>query len=433
MAEKIYSERRSLVFKDKKNEMFIFFSGHEPHLGKFILDRNYYYLSGLTEADGCIVILGGENVQTYFFVRPKDANKEMWDGKRLGVEGVINRTGLKTVFSIESLEDKLPELMLGVKRVHYQWGADTENDRIISSAIKKSSEVNRRVAVGMPDLCDPRWVLASHRFKKSLDEQNLMRENCKLAALAHKYVMQMLSPGMTEKYIQGLLVSKFYELGAVDEAYASIVAGGANATTLHYRENSQVLKDGSLILIDAGSQKNYFAADITRTYPVGKRFSSEQREVYQAVLETQKEVIGAIKVGMKFSDMQMITLRSISEKLVALKLLKGSLDEIIEKKLYLPFYPHGVSHFLGLDVHDLGHYVFDGVPQVLEEGMVFTIEPGIYISEDTNSNIPKGFLGIGVRIEDDILLTQSGVEVMTIDAPKEVSEIEDLRSSIQLS
>lgn len=426
MIENLYSERRKLLAADKKNEAFIFISGHEKHLQNFRLNRNFYYLTGFVEPDSIFVFRPNMENQSVMFVRPKDASKEVWDGKRLGVEGTKSGYDFDQVISNLNIKQELPKLLSGIKKVHFQFGQNHEDDAMVLEAIQSAHTMNMKSQVGMADICDPSWSMAGARFIKSEHELNLMRENCKIAADSHKFVMSATRPGMSEKQIQGLLINKFFENGCTEEAYASIVAGGDNATVLHYRENKDLLRDGELLLIDAGSQKHFYAADITRTFPIGKTFTPAQKQIYAAVLETQLNVIKNIKLGMNFSDLQTQTIREISSKLKDLGFLKGSVDEIIESKTYQPFYPHGVSHYLGLDVHDLGHYKNLDESQKLKAGMVFTIEPGIYISS-SNESVPKEFRGIGVRIEDDIALTGTGCEVMTAAAPKLINEVEELR------
>jgi Xaa-Pro aminopeptidase len=274
---------------------------------------------------------------------------------------------------------------------------------------------------------DPEEVLGPMRRRKDKTEIELMRKSAQIAAASHIEAMKSMKPGMNEREIQGIFYQKSLSQNARDVSYNSICAGGDNATTLHYNSNDQELKDGDLFLIDAGAEYKYYASDITRTYPVNGKFSEAQKEVYQAVLTVQKNMIDRVKPGVSFQELNEKANAELTQAMVDIGLLKGNVDDLLKENKFKKYYPHTLGHYLGLDVHDTGPYLLNKESCLLEEGVVLTIEPGLYIPLN-DDEAPKKFLGIGIRIEDDILVTSDGCEVLSCDAPKEIKDIEDVMS-----
>jgi Xaa-Pro aminopeptidase len=322
----------------------------------------------------------------------------------------------------------LPELLVGSEKVFYRVGLSAENDRKVLDALEKNRRSQGRTGKALPPIKDPNEVVGEMRLFKSPDEIALLRKACQISAQAHKAAMKEVRPGMNEFEVEALIDYIFRKNGCQRVGYGSIVAGGKNAACLHYRSNNEPLKDGDLLLIDAGGEFDYYTADITRTFPVGKKFTAAQARVYDLVLKVQKECVSMAKPGAKLPDIHKHAYEGLTEGLLSLGLLMGAKDDIVKNSGFRRFYPHGTSHWLGMDVHDLGLYLKNGEPRPLEPGMVFTIEPGFYV-QPTDLDGTAEYRGIGIRIEDDIVITTSGCEVLTKDAPKERAEIEALRNA----
>jgi Xaa-Pro aminopeptidase len=384
------------------------------------------YLTGFREPECALVVLGKpkEGKSVFAFVRPKDEVLELWEGKRLGVEQAQNMLPVDDAFEISSLWAKVPDLLSACDRVYYDLGIGVDQDRQFVDALKRhGSYTKKKSAVRIP-VFDPAELAGQLRIVKQPEEIDRLKMAARITAKAFQGIFDVVRPGLTEKKIHGMLVAEFLAHGADSEAYESIVAGGTNACVLHYRDNDKMLYDGDLLLVDAGAQFDYYAADVTRTFPVGGKFTGIQREVYCHVLAAQAKAIAECRVGNNLEAIHDKAVDSIIDSLIELKLFKESKAEIKEKNLYKKFFPHGTGHWLGMDVHDSGAYRSGGQPVKLQEGMVFTVEPGLYFNPD-DEGIASALRGIGVRIEDDILIVKNGCEVLTADIPKAIDQLEN--------
>jgi Xaa-Pro aminopeptidase len=380
----------------------------------FRQESNFYYLTGFTEPEAFLLLLPSRMV---LFLRKKDAEKELWEGERYGVEAACAVFGADESYPIEELDRKLPELLKGCNQVYYRLGLNETMDRKILAALELAKRGPGRSGKGMLPVLDPTHPLGEMRLFKGAEEIEKIRKVTKISAEAHQIAQQELRAGMHEFEIAALLDYEFKIRGCERLGYESIVAGGKNATCLHYTANRDPLKAGDLILIDAGGELDYYCADITRTFPVEKSFNPTQLKMYELVLKVQLEAIALVKPGAKLSEIHAHVCESLVEGFLELGLLMGKKEELIQSGAYKRFYPHQTSHWLGMDVHDTGLYTLQGESRPLKPGMVFTIEPGFYVQpQDLKS--PPEYRGIGIRIEDDILVTQNGCEVLTTLAHK---------------
>ena len=387
---------------------------------------DFFYLTGFEEPEAIAVIAPGREQQYTLFVRPRDPEREIWDGRRAGVEGARASFGADEAFPIEEFTEKLGDILNGARNLYYRIGeGNAELDQKIISQLARMRSMGRRGISPPQTIIDTGTVLHEMRLIKTEDEIALMQRAADIAAEAHREAMREARAGMKEYEIEALIEYVFRRNGASAPAYSSIVGGGANATILHYINNDAELRDGDLLLIDAGAEYQGYASDITRTFPVSGRFTDAQRDVYNLVLEAQTACIGMTRPGVTIDELHDHSVKILTEGMVRLGLLKGEVDKLIEEEKYKQFYMHRLGHFLGMDVHDVGRYHVEGESRRLEPGMVITIEPGLYISAETK-DIPEKYLGIGVRIEDDVLVTEEGHRVLTDKAPKEVAEIENL-------
>lgn len=388
-------------------------------------DTNFYYLTGFEESESVLVIRPGQTPETVLFVRPKDVVRETWDGFRYGPEGAEKEFGVDQAFLMSEFDQKIVELLKPVNKIYYRWNIDSEFDLKMLSFLERVRVAHGR-GWNLLTVSDVNDLLGELRVIKSAHDVSIMRRACEISANAHVEAMKFVRPGVTERQVQGVLLGSFYMQGADREGYGSIVASGANATTLHYVFNDQVCQDGDLLLIDAGAEYQFYTGDITRTFPVNGKFTEPQRRVYDRVLELQKSLCQSVKPGMTIGEFQTRTIDELTQLMLDLKLLSGTHKQCVESAAYRRYYPHGVSHFLGMDVHDAGMYHDeDGQSRVLEPGIAFTIEPGLYIPAD-DQQAPEELRGIGIRIEDDVVVTASGCEVLTSGVPKDVSEMEEI-------
>ncbi|HEX8747072.1 MAG TPA: Xaa-Pro aminopeptidase [Pyrinomonadaceae bacterium] len=384
------------------------------------------YLTGFDEPESIAVLAPGREQKYTLFVRPRDPEREIWDGRRAGVEGARERFCADEAFPIEEFKEKLTEILNGAQTLYYRIGdGNPELDQTIINRIARMRAMGWRRAVPPQSIVDTGTILHEMRLIKTDEEIELMQRAADIAAEAHQLAMRESRPGLNEYEIEALIEYHFRKSGASGPAYTSIVGGGANATILHYINNDEELRDGDLLLIDAGAEYQGYASDITRTFPVNGRFTKEQREIYELVLEAQTACIEMIRPGVTMDELHERSVEILTAGMARLGLLEGETARLIEEEKYKQFYMHRLGHFLGMDVHDVGRYQIDGQSRPLEPGMVITIEPGIYIAADTK-DIPEQYAGIGVRIEDDVLVTEQGYRVLTDKAPKEVSEIEGL-------
>jgi Xaa-Pro aminopeptidase len=388
------------------------------------------YLTGFDEPESIAVIAPSREQKYTLFVRPRDPEREIWDGRRAGVEGARKEFGADEAFPIEEFNEKLIDILNGATNLYYRIGDGNPSlDQTIISQIARMRAMGWRRAAPPQSIIDLGTILHEMRLIKTEDEIQLMQRAADIAAEAHRIAMQEARPGVKEYEIEALIEYHFRKSGAAAPAYTSIVGGGHNATILHYISNDAELRDGDLLLVDAGAEYKGYASDITRTFPVNGRFTEAQRDIYELVLEAQTACIEMTRPGVTMDELHNASVEILTAGMVRLGLLQGETAKLIEEEKYKQFYMHRLGHFLGMDVHDVGRYQINGESRPLEPGIVITIEPGIYIAADTK-DIPEKYVGIGVRIEDDILVTQEGHRVLTDKAPKEVKEIEELMSQL---
>ena len=392
-------------------------------------DNDLYYLTGFPEPESlCLLSPQHEKEQFILFVRPRDKEKETWTGKRFGIEGAAEYFGVDAAYTIDQLDEVLPEHLVQAEKVYYGLGRDERLNTKILDFVNQARQQRPRSGQGPVALIDPSDILHELRLFKNPEEIDLMRRAVRASAAAHQAALQETRPDMYEYEIEALLEFHFRRNGAEGPAYPSIVAAGANATILHYISNDQRMQDGDLLLIDAGSEYGCYCSDVTRTFPVGQQFSGPQREIYELVLTSQKQAIEMIRPGVRFDDVHQCATEILIDGLRELSILSGSRESILEKGDYRQFYMHRTSHWLGMDVHDVGKYKLGEESRELEPGMVLTVEPGLYIAED--AEVPEEYQGIGVRIEDDVLVTPDGYEVLTAAILKEVEDIEAARRGV---
>ena len=388
-------------------------------------DSDFWYLSGFDEPDAVLVLVPGRaHGETLLFCRERDSEREAWDGPRAGTEGAVAEFGFDDAYPITDLDDILPGLLEGRSRVYYHFGRDTEFDLQLIGWLNRVRAQVKQGAQPPHEFLELGHYLHELRLFKSRDEIRLMKRAAQIAADAHIAAMRATRPGLHEYEVEAAILHHFRRNDA-QPAYESIVGGGANACVLHYIANKSVLRDGDLLLIDAGAEYRNYASDITRTFPVNGRYSKEQRTIYQLVLDAQHAALKQARPGSTWIAGHDAAVATLTEGLLKLGLLKGTLEKNLASGDYKRFYMHKTGHWLGLDVHDVGEYRIDGEFRELEPDMVFTVEPGLYIAPGSKG-VPTKWQGIGVRIEDDVLITKSGNEVITGGVPKEIDEVEAL-------
>ena len=390
----------------------------------FRQDSNFWYLTGFNEAESTLVLLvdGSKNIQSIAFVPEKDELKEIWDGYRAGPDGAVNDHGFDLAFKNTDINQKLPELIAGCDQVLYPVGKNRCLDTDVIEWIKAAKSKDRHSSA--IDIADASSKVGNQRLIKDEDEITIMKKACQISAEAHVEAMKFVKPGMTEQEMEAFYLYEFSKRGGRFSAYTPIVAGGENACVLHYVENSQPLKDGELLLVDAGCEYELYASDITRTFPINGKFSDPQLAIYEVVMEAQLKSIEAITTDHNVMDAQIISEKIITQGLIDLGILKGGLDDLHAQGAYKKFYMHKIGHWLGIDVHDAGDYMENGEFMKFKPGMVTTVEPGIYIP--SSADVEDKWKGIGIRIEDDILVTNDGNENLTSFVPSDPKEIEAL-------
>ena len=397
----------------------------------FRQDSDFYYLTGFSEPDSVLVLLPGRKHGQYvLFCRERDPAMELWNGYRAGPEGACDTYGADDAFPIGDIDDILPGLLEGRERVYYAMGRHSDFDQKVMEWVNVIRSKVRAGAHPPGEFLDLDHLLHDLRLYKRAAEIRLMRKAGKISAQAHIRAMQLCKPGVFEYQLEAEIQHEFGRNGARFAAYTSIVGAGKNGCILHYTENNDCVKDGDLVLIDAGCELEHYAADITRTFPANGQFSKEQKALYELVLAAQLAAIKTVKPGNHWNQPHDATVQVITKGLVELGLLKGNVKQLIEKGAYKDFYMHRAGHWLGMDVHDVGDYKIADEWRVLEEGMCMTIEPGIYVAPD-NKKVAKKWRGIGIRIEDDVVVTKDGCEVLTADVPKTVKDIEALMNPKQ--
>ncbi|HSH41275.1 MAG TPA: Xaa-Pro aminopeptidase [Arenicellales bacterium] len=391
-------------------------------------DSDFYYLTGFHEPEAVMVLVPGrEHGEFILFCRERDPVRETWTGRRVGPEGACNDYGADDAFPIGDIDDILPGLMEGRERVFYTMGLRADFDQRMLGWLNRIRAGNRGGERTPDELIALEHLVHDMRLYKSASELRAMRRAAKIAASAHVRAMQVTRPGLMEYAVEAEFAYAFRREGC-EHAYSPIVGGGANACILHYTENDARLNDGELLLIDAGAEYAYYASDITRTFPVNGRFSKPQRALYELVLEAQDAAIEAVQPGHHWNDPHDAAVKVLTKGLVQLGILKGNVRKLIKDEAYKRFYMHRTGHWLGMDVHDVGDYKVGGEWRVLEKGMVLTVEPGLYIPAGTRG-VAKKWWDIGIRIEDDVAVTQDGREILSIGAPKAVDEIEAIVGS----
>ena len=423
--------RRELMDNMEENSIVILPAAPERRRNRDIdhayrQDSDFWYLSGFPEPEAVMALIPGrEHGEFVMFCRERDREMETWHGYRSGPEGAVKDFGADDAFPISDIDEILPGLIEGRDRVYYDMGRDPEFDRQVMSWVNSIRAKVRSGAHPPGEFLALNHFLHDQRLFKSALELKVMRRAGEIAAAAHVRAMQAVEPGMYEYQLEAEYLHEFMRQGARSPAYPSIVGGGRNGCILHYVNNDQKLKDGDLVLVDAGAEFHCYASDITRTFPVNGKFSTEQQAVYEVVLASQLAAIEQIKPGSHWNDPHETAVQVLTQGMKDLGLLQGDVSELIETEAYRRFYMHRTGHWLGLDVHDVGDYKVHDEWRVLEPGMVMTVEPGIYIAPD-DASVAGKWRGIGIRIEDDVAVTRKGYEVFTDGVPKSVSYIEKL-------
>ena len=387
-------------------------------------DSYFYYLSGFPEPEAVLVLIAGAKPKSILFCREKNPEREIWDGFRYGPDQAREIFGFDEAHPIAALDELMPQLLANQPSVFCDVGSEAEWDSRVIGWINKVRAQVRSGVTAPAEICDIRLFLDDMRLIKDQRELGTMRRAADISTEAHRRAMRATRPGLREYEVEAEIVHEFRRRGAQSPAYTPIVAGGANSCVLHYVQNDAILKDGELLLIDAGCELDGYAADITRTFPVGGKFAGAQRDIYEMVLAAQAAAIAVIKPGAEWEAPHNAAVKVLAQGMVDLGLCKGTVDGVIESGDYKRYYMHRTGHWLGLDVHDAGDYKRNGKWLELKPGMVLTVEPGCYLR--AGEGVPEKFWNIGVRIEDDALVTGGGCEIITAAAPKKIEDIESL-------
>jgi len=389
-------------------------------------DSNLFYLTGFKEPE-TICVLAPDHPEHKFvlFVRPRNKDQEIWTGKRAGVEGAKEEYGADAAFPLSELDEELPKYFENVEKIYYSMGSDEKLDRKALELLKRFRGKRYESSSGPVSIVDPAEIVRNMRAVKDAHEISLMRRAAEISADGHIAGMIAIKPGMYEYEIQAIIEYTFLKNGAFGPSYPTIAGAGANATCLHYDTNDCVIKDGDLLLVDAGAEYEHYSGDITRTFPANGKFSAIQRDLYSIVLDAQVAAIDAIKVGAKLDEYHEKAVQVIVDGLMDMGLLKGEREKILEEKEFREFYMHNTGHWLGLDTHDVGQRKTGDEVRTFEPGMIVTVEPGIYIAADMEE-VDEKYRGIGIRIEDDVMVTDDGIEALTEKVPKKIDDIEAL-------
>lgn len=429
-----FQSRRARFFESLEDNSIAIFSAASDVIRnndaeyRFRQNSDFYYLSGFEEPNAYLLLSKTNSTQkAILFNQEKDKKQEVWSGYRLGQSGAVSDLGIDEAYPVEKLSDHLTILLDGLTRLYFPIFLDPSLDGIVKNVINKLRTDKRKVVPAV--FIDSLPILHEMRLIKSAAEITLLSEAAEISAAGHIRAMQKCKPGMWEYQLQAEIEYEFALQGTRDIAYNSIVAGGKNACTLHYTSNNCQLNEGELVLIDAGAEYQYYAGDITRTFPINGRFSAHQAKLYQLVLDIQVSAISQVKPGASLFEINQNMIKQFVDGLLNLGIMQGDSETLIQEEAYKDFYMHGLGHYLGLDVHDVGEYGCIEKPRLLEAGMVVTIEPGLYISGD--AIVDDAWKNIGIRIEDDVLVTESGSEVLTADVPKGIYEIEALMASAE--
>ncbi|NHC04221.1 Xaa-Pro aminopeptidase [Acinetobacter sp. 187] len=397
---------------------------------KYRTDSSFFYLTGFAEPEAVAVIETGDSVDEYtysLFCRERDREMEIWNGYRAGVDGAVDDFDADEAYAIDLLDEEIIEKLLDKQKLFYRIGHRAEFDARVAKWIVQANGESRKGTTAPAQLIQLDRIVDEMRLHKDAEEIQLMQIASDISAEAHTRAMQTVKPGMMEYALEAELNYIFGKNGCVP-SYNSIVGGGENGCILHYVENNKALKDGDLVLIDAACEYEFYASDITRTFPVNGKFSPEQKALYQVVLDAQMAAIDAVRIGNSYKEPHHVAVRILVQGLLDLGIMQGDLEQIIESESFRQFYMHGTGHWLGMDVHDVGAYKVDGEWRTYQAGMVVTVEPGLYIAPDDESVDPK-WRGIGIRIEDDVVATADGPLVLTKNVVKTIEEIEALMSA----
>ena len=425
-----FAIRRTTLMNTLRNGAIILTAGHDTPRNndvdhEFRQLSDFWYFTGFDEPDAVALIRPNSENQYILFVNPYDPRFEIWVGHRAGTDGAVSTFGADLAYPVEELAEKLPDLLSEVADLQYSIGSDSIVDPMISKLVSQRRSGSQRGGPPLLNVTDPQSAIDQMRLIKSELEIESLQNAIDITRRGFEFAMRSTNPGSYEYQVQAEMEVNFRRMGSPRNGYPSIVASGDNACILHYIKNRARLNDGDLLLIDAGAEIDFYTADITRTWPVNGKFSPEQRAVYQIVLDAQANAFDAIIPGAGFDKPHMAALRTLVQGLKDLKVLDGSVDGLIEEQAYRPYYMHGTSHWLGLDVHDSGPYRNADRATELQSGMVFTIEPGLYFGTQATES-PSHLKGIGIRIEDDVLVTNTGHKVLSSSIPSEIDDIENL-------
>ncbi len=390
----------------------------------YVPDRELFWLTDLTEPDTVAVLRGGEEPRLAVFARGRDAEAELWTGERLGVEAAGERAAADEAHAIETLEARMADLLDGTERVFYRLGSDERVDRLVRAALGRARRRGSWKGTGPRAVVDPGELLDDLRLRKDPSELFALRRACEVTAGGHRAGGAAVGSGVGEGEVEAAIEAAFRAGGATRPGFETIVGSGPNACVLHYARNEHRIPEGGLVLIDAGAEVDFYHGDVTRTVPASGRFSDVQRDVYVAVRAALQDAIGTVRPGSTIRAVHEAAVHTLVRALVDMGVLAGDVDDLVEEGAHRPFFPHRTSHWLGLDVHDPGDYARDGRSRTLEPGMVFTVEPGLYFGPGARDEAPPAFAGIGVRIEEDVVVTEEGCEVLTSSLPTEPSEVE---------
>ena len=432
LLQTVYAERRARLMAQMDQDSIALIPTSHAYIRnndaefRFRADSSFFYLTGFAEPEALACLMPSSETPYLLFCRERNREREIWDGLRAGIAGAVADFAADQSYAIESLDEWMPKLISGKRKIYVRFGQDAAFDQRVSGWIKAVAATQRHGGKVPFELIQLDHLLDEMRLIKDPHEIAQMRQAAEISAQAHVRAMQEVRVGMMEYALEAELLYVFGKNGC-QTAYNSIVGGGDNGCILHYNENNQPLNDGDLVLIDAGAEFNHYAADITRTFPVNGKFSPEQKALYQLVLDAQLAAIEALKVGASCKGYHEVAVRVLAAGLIQLGLLEGELEQVIESGAYRQFYMHGTGHWLGIDVHDVGSYKDDDCEtwRPLQAGMVLTVEPGLYVAPDDDS-VDARWRGIGIRIEDDVLITADGPVVMTDGVPKTIAAIEQL-------
>jgi Xaa-Pro aminopeptidase len=425
-----YASRRAAVLDRLGSGVAVFRAPPVPvHAndveGRYRPPSDFHYLTGFPEADAVAVLDGSADTERFvLFVQPRDKERETWTGRRVGVGGAIEEFGADAAYPMDELDSRLVSMVSRGGPLHYQLGRDDAFDRRLLDLARSGWAARPRTSVGTSghSVLDPGPIVHEMRMRKSPAEVAWLRHAIEIAAEAHREAMRVARPGMSEHEIEALVEYVFRSRGASGWAYPTIAAAGANATVLHYTANNDRLADGQLLLLDAGDECGWYCADITRTFPIGADFTAAQRRVHDLVCRAQAASIARVRPGATLEEVHEAAVETLVDGLLSLGLLEGTVPQVISDGDYRRFYMHRTSHWLGMDVHDVGAYSVDGRPRVLEPGMILTVEPGLYFALDLEG-IPDAYRGIGVRIEDDVLVTPDAGEILSTGVPRSADEV----------